>query len=195
MSARKRCAAGATAAWASVAPRPEPPKKPSSSASSRLGSTHTKAKPASGLNRTTATLAGSGRAACWSAAFTVSIDVNCMLASRPSNPAQRTGGALREGLAHDLEHRQLRAIDALRREVVGTHVAGAVLFQERGHLLVGDGIRRRRGARSSRHYCTTKLVNSRSSTSPPPCFFCTARTSARASSRSFSLPSRDISAW
>ena len=72
------------AAWPSAVARPDPPKKPSSRVSSRPGSTLTKAKPGSGLSRTTARLAGTGSAACKSALFADSSEVNCMLASRPS---------------------------------------------------------------------------------------------------------------
>src|SRR5208283_5710483 len=102
---------------------------------------------------------------------------------------------LRKALGDDLEHRQLRTIDALCGEIVGPHGFRSALLQQGGDLFLGDRVRRRRSARSglAGHYCTTKLVNSRSSTSSPPCFFCTARISASASSRSFSLPSRDIS--
>ncbi len=85
ISARKRCAAGAMAACGSTVARPDPPKKPSSKVSRRSGSTLTKAKPGSGLSRTTARLAGTGSAACKSALFADSNEVNCMAASRPSN--------------------------------------------------------------------------------------------------------------
>ena len=111
-----------------------------------------------------------------------------MVASRLSNADSEAPARSAKLLLDDLQQRQLHAVDALRRKIVGPHGIGAVLFEQRRHLFVGNG-----GAGGGLgHYCTTKLVNSTSSTSGPPSFFCTARISASASWRSFSLPSRDI---
>lgn len=118
-------------------------------------------------------------------------------------PGERHLGTLREALADDRQHGQLRAIDALRGEIVRAHAVGRAFLEKGGNLFfrnvagTGSGaLRRRLGAfRLRGHYCTTKLVNRTSSTSSPPCFFWTSLTSCSASARSFSLPSRDMSDW
>src|SRR5450432_672839 len=103
--------------------------------------------------------------------------------------AKGSPGPVRETFANDFQQRQLRAADALRAEIIGANRIGvflAGLLEQCLHLFLRDA----RGRFF--HYCTTKLVNSTSSTSGLPSFFCTARTSVSASCRNFSLPSRDI---
>src|ERR1700722_2207664 len=110
----------------------------------------------------------------------------------PQQSGQRCSGAIAKILVDLLKQGQLSPINALRGEVVRTHRRGALLaafFEQGRHFFVGDA------RLVFLHYCTTKLVNSTSSTSGPPSFFCTARTSVSASWRSFSLPSRDIIDW
>ena len=143
INARKRSAAGATAAWAIVAARPEPPKKPSNSTSNSPGSTLTNISPGSGFKRMVTKQPGTGNAACNSPAFAESNAVNCTVASRPTKLDSAAACALRQRLADDLQHRQLRAIDALRGEVEGTHVPRRRLFQQRRDLFLGNGIRAR----------------------------------------------------
>src|SRR6201999_14818 len=87
--------------------------------------------------------------------------------------AQQSGqcaaGAGGEMLADFFEQRQLGAIYALRREIVGPHRGFlAALLKERCNFFVGYAFRR------LHHHCTTKLVKSTSSTSGPPSFFWTA---------------------
>ncbi len=127
-----------------------------------------KARPASGFKRTAATIPGVGSEACRSATRTDSIEVNSTVASRPmrpeSVPAARGAKLLAMVCSIGSWVRLIRCAEKSN----GRTPSVAGFFEQRGHFFLGNGARagRRIGCR---HHCTTKLVNSRSSTSPPPC--------------------------
>ena len=150
------------------------------------------ANPFKGFSRTTAMLAGTGNDTCRSPAFTDSIESYCKTTLRPSNPDSEAAARSAKFLLINSSNGNWVRLMRCAVKSYGRTLLAAVLLEQRRHFFVRDGcyffVR-------NCHYCTTKLVNRMSSTSPPPCFFCTARTSASASSRSFSLPSRDIIVW
>ena len=153
-----------------------------------------KAWPASGFRRTAATIPGVGSEACRSATRIDSIEVNSTAASRPMSPDSVAAARGAKLLAMVCSIGSWVRLMRCAEKSNGRTASGACFSKSAdtssSEMSLGAG--RRIGRR---HHCTTKLVNSRSSTSPPPCFFCTSRISASASSRSLSLPSRDMSDW